>query len=461
MNENDVESESTGINSLPDGLEIAHFIGDSQRFFSAEVFSSILLLFASVSAVVWANSGLHDVYHHMLHLEIAFHFGHYHIEKSLVHWVNDGLMALFFFTVGLEIKREILIGELASFKQAMLPVVAAFGGMAIPGLIYLIFNLGKPTIVGWGIPVATDIAFSLGAIAIFGKKLPFGLRIFLAAFAIADDLGGVLIIALFYTQDLVFPFLVYSGAVVILLFFANALKLQWTPVYVILGIVLWFFVLGSGVHATIAGVLTAMFVPSRGKYPTDLFIEKVRDIINNLKYDEYSGGYWFSILMDHEQYSAVDTVEKACYDVKPPIQRMEHFLHPWVIFVIMPIFAFCNAGLTLGGMSVIKALTHPVTMGIMLGLFVGKPLGITVFSYIACRSGLASLPDGVTWSHILGAAMLGGIGFTISLFISGLSFTDPQILNYSKLGVLNGSIMSALGGIFFLYFKFVYFKKEK
>jgi NhaA family Na+:H+ antiporter len=441
------DSNKTDEIRLPEGPEDVRIFQPYQWFFSSEVSSSILLLFASVIAVIWANSAFAGIYHHLLHTDITFSFGTHQISRSLAHWINDGLMTLFFFTVGLEIKRELIVGELCSLKMAMLPIIAAAGGMAVPALIYAGFNHGTPYMKGWGIPVATDIAFSLGALAIFGKKIPSGLRIFLTAFAIADDLGGVLIIALFYTQNLVVTYLMIAACFVLVLALVNT---RWLPLYVLLGFGMWTAVMGSGVHPTIAGVLTAMFIPVRGKYSVYRFAEKVNKIMRDFRYNEQSGGYWYSILMNQEHLNVVHSLSGACHHVETPLQRLEHALHPWVIFLILPIFALANAGLTFQEMSMSEAVFHPVTLGITLGLFLGKPVGITIFSYLATKAGIASLPEGVRWSHIFGAGLLGGIGFTISLFISGLSFTKPELLNYSKMGVLGGSILSAILGIAFL-----------
>jgi Na+:H+ antiporter, NhaA family len=421
-----------------------------QWFYNREVLSSLLLLFASVSAVFWANSFLSETYHHLLHTRLALIIGHGEFTTTFLHWVNDGLMTLFFFTVGLEIKREIMVGELASPKMALLPVIAAAGGMLVPGLIYFGFNYGTPYMGGWGIPVATDIAFALGAIALLGRKLPVGLRIFLAAFAIADDLGAVMIIALFYTKEIVTSYLVAAIICVFLLLMCNLLWVRRISVYLILGLATWIAVMGSGVHATVAGVVVALLIPARARYSTARFARRVNGIMSGFEYKEHLSEYWYAILLEPSHLNAVHSLEQACHDVETPLQRLEHALHPWVAFLILPIFAFGNAGLSLSEMSFADSITHPVTLGILLGLFVGKPVGVTLASLIAVRSGVASMPEGVRWSHIIGASMLGGIGFTMSLFIAGLSFVTPDLLNVSKLGVLSGSILSGVAGLSFL-----------
>jgi NhaA family Na+:H+ antiporter len=422
----------------------------AQQFFNKEASSSILLIAATVIALVWINSDIGETYHGFWHTKISFTFGHFHISKTLLHWVNDGLMSLFFFTVGLEIKREILVGELATPKKALLPVIAALGGMVVPGLIYVAFNIGSPTIHGWGIPVATDIAFALGAVAVFGRRLPVGLRIFLAAFAIADDLGAVVIIAIFYTKEIVWSNLVISLFLIFGLAVSNFFWIRQTLIYAILGLAVWFFVLGSGVHPTIAGVVVSLFVPARGRYDTDNFLQNVKNITEKFECEEQSCGY--SILLNQEHLYAVQALELACHDVETPLQRLMHALHPWVAFLILPLFAMGNTGLIFKGIVFSETISNPAVLGIIFGLIFGKPIGILLFSYFSVKTGLASLPQEVRWSHILGGAMLGGIGFTMSLFLSELSFTDPHIIDYARIAILTGSILSAVFGMSYLGF---------
>ena len=419
-----------------------------QRFFRKQVASSILLLGATAMALVWANSDIAETYHSFWHTQISFAFGELHVSKTLLHWINDGLMALFFFTVGLEIKREILVGELSSPKKALLPVIAALGGMLVPALIYALFNLGSLTLGGWGIPMATDIAFALGAVAIFGRKLPVGLRIFLAAFAIADDLGAVLIIAVFYTKGIAWFYVFVCFFLILCLALANLLWIRWTLVYAILGLAIWFFILGSGIHPTLAGVIVSLFVPARGRYDTDRFLQNVNEITEQFKCEEQSCGY--SILLNDEHMHAVHAMELACHDVQTPLQRLMHALHPWVALVILPFFALGNTGLTFDSVIFSEMATHAVSLGIFFGLVFGKPLGIMLFSYLAVKTGAASLPHKVQWSHIFGGAMLGGIGFTMSLLISDLSFATIHILNYAKISILIASFVSAVMGVAFL-----------
>lgn len=420
----------------------------AQQFFNKEASSSLLLIAATVIALIWINSDIGETYHKFWHAKISFTFGYFQISKTLLHWLNDGLMALFFFTVGLEIKREILVGELATAKKALLPVIAALGGIIVPGLVYAAFNIGSPTIHGWGIPVATDIAFALGAVAVFGRRLPAGLRIFLAAFAIADDLGAVVIISIFYTKEIVWSNLIISLFLTLGLAIANFFWIRQTLIYAVLGLAVWFFVLGSGVHPTVAGVVVSLFVPARGRYDTDNFLQNVRKITEKFECEEQSCGY--SILLNQEHLYAVQALEMACHDVETPLQRLMHALHPWVAFFILPLFALGNTGLVFKGIVFSETISNPAVMGIILGLVFGKPLGIMLFSYFSVKTGLASLPREVKWSHILGASMLGGIGFTMSLFLSELSFSDPQTLDYARIAILTGSVLSAMVGMSYL-----------
>ncbi len=416
-----------------------------QSFFRKSASSSILLLLAALIAFAWSNSPLAESYHHVWHADVTIRLGPYQLSKSLLHWINEGLMAFFFFTVGLEIKREMLVGELASLRKALLPVAAALGGMVFPAGIYFLLNRGTPEIAGWGIPMATDIAFALGALAVFGTKLPLGLKIFLSAFAIADDLGAVFVIAVFYTEEIVLHYLFISLILILCLAVANLLWVRWTLLYAILGLALWLAVLGSGLHATLAGIIVAAFIPAKAMYNTDRFVEKVNELMDQIECPPEGCG--FTILMNQKHQSAVQSIELACHRVETPLQRLEHVLHPWVAFLVIPLFALANGGLTLGDIDFAQAIASPLTLGILMGLLLGKPLGITLFSYGAVKMNLASLPAGVRWSHIIGASLLGGIGFTMSLFIALLSFTSVEAISYAKLGILAGSVLSALLGL--------------
>ena len=414
-----------------------------QYFFDKLSQAGFLLLGAAVIALIWSNID-GEGYNHFWHQELAISFGAMTLSHSLVHWINDGLMTIFFFTVGLEIKREMLVGGLSDPKRAALPVAAAVGGMVVPALIYFYFNAGLESISGWGIPMATDIAFSLAVLSTLGPKVPFGLRLFLTAFAIVDDLGAILVIALFYTPSI--SFYALGGALIITgcLFLINYLGVRQTFPYAILGILLWLAASKAGLHATIAGVVTAMFIPSRGKYDTDIFLQMVSKRLEKFTCQGESCGQ--SILVNRNHLDAVQDINLACKEVETPLQRLEHSLSSWVGYLILPLFALANGGVSLGGMEPMAALTNPVTQGIGFGLVLGKPLGIFLFTFVIAKVLGTELIQGTTWTQILGAGLLGGLGFTMSLFISNLSFAPGILLEYAKVGIMAGSFFSALLG---------------
>ena len=373
--------------------------GRIQEFIRLETSGGIILMIAAVLAMIIANSPLATAYDAILGTYIKVGIGSFEIAKPAILWINDGLMAIFFFLVGLEIKREVLAGELSSFDKAILPIMAAIGGMAVPGLIYAIINWGTPeNLNGWAIPTATDIAFALGILALIGSRAPVALKIFLLAIAIIDDLGAIVIIAVFYTSQLSINALTISilgFAVAIVL---NRMGIQRTAPYLLVGIVMWVFVLKSGVHATLAGVLIALTIPLKSKNEDEALLYK-----------------------------------------------MEHGLHPWVAFLILPIFAFANAGVNFTGIG-IDDLLQPLTLGIAVGLFLGKQIGVFLATWIGVKSGIARLPENVTWRHVYGVACLTGVGFTMSLFIGSLAFGDADEMNAVRLGVVLGSVLSGLFG---------------
>jgi len=420
-----------------------------QAFAELEASSGIVLLICTVVAFIWANSPGKETYHQLWHTHLAVRIGDFVLDKTLHHWINDGLMVLFFFVVGLEIKREILVGELASPRRAMLPIVGALGGMVVPALIYTSFNAGKEGAHGWGIPMATDIAFAIGAMALLGKRLPLAVKVFLTALAIVDDMGAVLVIALFYTGDLSLVFLAWGAFFLLLLILCNRLGVRHPLVYFLLGVGLWAMFLYSGVHATIAGVLAAMTIPARNLINADEFLEEGRMLLDQF---ERSGVHGDAVAFTPGQQAAVVMLETACENVETPMQRLEHTLHPWVTFLIMPLFALANAGVTLGsghGGS-LSALLHPVGLGIVLGLVFGKQIGIFFFSAIAVRLKVAALPKDATWSHLYGAACLGGIGFTMSLFITNLAFEGSHLVSVAKMSILCASPIAGVTGWLFL-----------
>lgn len=422
-------------------------LGPFHRFFLALTQGSYPLFGAAIAAMIWANAFPHH-YHDFWHAELTVSIGSHALTKSVAHWIDEALMALFFFLVGLEIKRELLVGGLSSPKQALLPIVAALGGMAVPALIFVGLNAGTDTIRGWGIPMATDIAFALAVLSLLGPRVPVGLKLFLSALAIADDLGAVLVIALFYTQSIQLAYLAAAGVLLAVLFAGNMLWVRWTPFYVFFGIALWLAVMGSGVHATVAGVLVALCIPARGKTDTDTFVQSVRRNLEIFECDAESCGR--SILLNRNHLNAVQAIDLACKDVETPLQRLEHDLQPWVAYGVLTLFALANAGLPFSGMSLTGSLASPVTLGVLLGLFVGKPLGIFSFSYLASRLGNAKLPEGVSWPMIFGVGLLAGIGFTMSLFISGLSLDPDTGVGNAKLAIILASLVSGTAGFFFL-----------
>jgi NhaA family Na+:H+ antiporter len=405
----------------------------------------IVLLACAVVALLWANSPLSEYYFRLWSIPVEVRFGNLvDIDKPLLLWINDGLMAVFFFLVGMEIKRELLVGELRSPRKAMLPMAAAVGGMVVPALIYASLNWGTPEIRGWGIPMATDIAFALGALALLGTRAPLALKVFLTALAIVDDLGAVLVIALFYTENLKVNALLYSllfwGAMIAM----NRLGVRSGLAYFLMSVGMWYFMLKSGVHATVAGVLGAFAIPVRSRIDPELFIVRVREYLN--QFDQPITER--TIILSPEQQSAVEAIEREALRVQSPLQRLEHRLHYFVAFFVMPIFALANAGVALGGEGGLN-WTSRVIWGVALGLLIGKPLGIALFPWLAVRLGLAQLPQGINFVHIVGVGFLGGIGFTMALFIAGLAFRGDE-LNYAKLGILAGSALAGAIGFMML-----------
>ena len=371
-------------------------------FLKQESAGGIFLIVAAALALVVANSPLAPAYFGTLETKLNVSFGSFAIDKSLLLWINDGLMAIFFFLIGLEVKREVITGQLSSWDKASLPLAAAIGGMAIPALIYVGFNYDSPeTISGWAIPAATDIAFALGILSLLGPRVPVAMKALLLAIAVIDDIGAITVIALFYTGEINTDMLIGGGIALALLFAVGRMRIASAIPYVLLTIIMWVFVLKSGVHATLAGVTAAMMVPIVAR------------------------------------------------DGSHMLEKMEHGLHPWVAFVIIPIFGFANAGVTLFGLSPADLL-QPVPLGIALGLLIGKQIGIVGFAWIAVKAGIAKLPEGVGWRKIHGLSLLAAIGFTMSLFIGNLAFADPSQIDAVKLGVLSGSLVAAIGGFLLL-----------
>jgi Na+:H+ antiporter, NhaA family len=436
---------------------ISRLMRPVKYFFHLKVAGGILLFLNSVLAMIWANSAWHESYHDLWHAPFSIRLGDFALSYPLEYWINDGLMVIFFFVIGLEIKREILVGELRSMKKALLPIVAALGGVVVPAGLYLAVNQGGPGESGWGIPMATDIAFALGMLAILGRRAPVSLTIFLTALAIADDLAAVLVIAIFYTAKLSVTSLLAGFGLLGLMMVANRLWVRSPIVYALLGVAVWLAFLKSGVHATIAGVLAAFCIPARMLVEPDTFLSAGRQLLD--RFDRLTkampslpeaASRWrgrTGIFQNQHQIETIESLEKVCEYSQTPLQRMERGLHLWVTILILPLFALANAGVEVIGDPTEMLLT-PVTMGVVLGLVLGKPVGIFLFSWIAVKLGWCVLPAGARWKHILAVGCLAGIGFTMSLFITGLAFTDRTLTNEAKLGILVASMIAViLGGI--------------
>jgi len=371
---------------------------------------------------------------------------HWWMGHSITHWINDLLMAVFFLVVGLEIKREILVGELASLKRATLPIFGAIGGMVGPALVYVALNWGDDArLAGWGIPMATDIAFAVGILALLGSRIPNSLKVFLTSLAIVDDLGALTVIALFYTDDLQVQYLGYAGTVVAVLAFMNMMRVRWITLYLVLGLPLWYFVYMSGVHATIAGVLLAFTIPAHARVNAVNFVYSTRKALDIFERAHDDPNH--DVKQSSIRRAAVNAIMHNARYVIPPLHRMEHAIHPWAAFVIIPVFALANAGIEIHG-GVGEIIADPISLGVIFGLFIGKPLGIVLFAWLGVKIGVAVLPRGISWMHILGTGFLAGIGFTMAIFIANLAFsTDPVSLEHAKLAVLIASTLSAIAGM--------------
>jgi len=415
-----------------------------QRFFQSQASGSLVLLAATVLALVWANSPWASSYFDLLHTTFGVSLGGATFALSLQHWINDGLMVLFFFVVGLEIKRELLVGQLSSFRAAFGPVSAAIGGMIVPAVIYLAFNAGTEAARGWGVPMATDIAFSLGILSLFGSRVPIGLKVFLTALAIADDIGAVLVIAIFYSEQVRIAALAVAVILFLLLVAVNRIHLRRPGIYILLGLGVWAAVFASGVHATVAGILVAFAVPVRARMEPKEFLERMRRAgraLESLEEDELTRE---SMLIEPSQMEGLERVHHATGDMIPSGIALEHFLHPVQAFLILPLFALFNAGVALNS-EVVAFPLDPITIGVILGLFLGKQLGVMSALWLAVKSGRAALPEGVGWPMMYGVSCLAGVGFTMSLFISELAFRGVMA-DEAKFGILVGSLLSGVFG---------------
>ena len=447
-----VKQSSTPIPLTP----IRKILHPFEQFLRIESSGGILLLAAAATALIWANvpHGA-ESYVHLWHTPISVVIGNFTLTLTLAHWINDSLMSVFFFVVGLEIKREMLAGELTSPRQAVLPIAAAIGGMIVPALFYTAFNANGPGAAGWGIPMATDIAFAVGVMALLGSRAPLSLKIFITALAIVDDLGAVVVIALFYTAQLNFISLAIAGGLMVLMFIMNRAGFRTPAAYLVIGVGLWLALLDSGMHASLSGVLAALAIPSRRHIDGKDFLARGRQYLDEF---ESAGASGSDIIPNAEQHNAMYDLETSIAAARSPMARLEHLLHPWVMYCIMPIFALANAGVVLvpegatNQPSLLGLLAQPVSIGVMVGLFLGKPIGILLASWIAVRSGFGALPRGVGWTALLGAGCLAGIGFTMSLFIANLGLPEGVLLTEAKLGFLAASVASGIVGSAILLF---------
>lgn len=414
------------------------------EFIKAESFSGILLMIAAALALVVANSPLSEWYVQLFQMKLTVGLEGANISKPLILWINDGLMAVFFLLIGLEIKREVKYGELSTLQSALLPVIAAFGGALIPGLIFYGFNAGTEFLDGWAVAIATDIAFAIGVLALLGSRVPVWAKVFLTAVAVVDDLIAVLVIALFYTSKISVIALGVAGVTLVILIAMNFSNIRRMGLYLFFGLILWVAVLKSGIHATIAGVLLGFLIPASSPKNKSELLDNIDEGVEMLREAQASEG-------EEDSQTAMHHIEGSVEKLESPLHKLEHKLHPIVAYFIMPIFAFANAGVALSAEQTTAALSSTLTLGILFGLFLGKQIGIMGSVWISSKLGWVTLPDSKNvWTIFYGIACLTGIGFTMSLFISGLAFTDPQFIEYSKVGIFVGSLLSGLLGYFFL-----------
>lgn len=420
-----------------------------EDFIHRQTTSGILLMLCAIVAIYVANSQWSEAYHHMLEIPFTIGIPGFQLSKTLHHWINDGLMAIFFFVIGLELKREILVGELANIKLAMLPIIAAIGGMLVPVLIYISINPEGDAINGWGIPMATDIAFALGALALLGKRIPKNLLTFLIALAIVDDLGAVMVIALFYTETINIIALITAAAVVFVLLALNLGGIRRSSPYILFGVVLWIAMLQSGVHATLAGIILAFTIPMQPKYNANRFLSQINEMVIQIKraYQQEE-----NIVKNDELRSRVRALSDGVMLVQAPAQIIERKMHIPTAYFIIPVFSLANAGVPIDWASFGSVITHPVSIGITAGLVLGKLIGIAGFSWLAVKLGVTTLPKGVNFKHIIGAALMGGIGFTMSIFIAELGFAhSAEDLLMAKTGILLASALAGVSGFIWLF----------
>ena len=416
--------------------------GSLNQFMHLETTASLLLFAFSIFALIWANSPYGSAYEQLWHYKFTIGFANtnFHLEKSLILWINDGLMAIFFFVIGLEVKREVLAGELTTLRKASLPIFAAIGGMAFPVLIFLFFNQGKAGADGWGIPMATDIAFTLGILKLLGNRVPLGLKIFLTAFAIVDDIGAVLVIAIFYSANIQWDLIAYAILIVGVLGFLSCKHLYSKYFFFVMGFVVWLLFLKSGIHPTIAGILMAFTIPMYRKINLNDYVQELGGQLQIFKGYKYKNPQ----LLNKKQLEVVDEIETITNQVQSPLQHLEHSLHGWVSYVIMPIFALANAGVVLS-FSGLENTAH-ITLNIAMALVFGNTFGIILLSFLAIKLKLADLPEGVEFKQLLGVSILGGLGFTMSLFITNLAYNDESFIAAAKMGIILSSLIAGFLG---------------
>ncbi len=442
----DLENKTEPANSLnrsyadSDRISARKIVQPLQQFLHTEASGGIVLVLAAAVALIWANGPFAESYHAFVDHHITIDLGFLVLDESVEHWINDLLMAVFFFVAGLEIKRELVHGDLKDPRRAALPIAAAFGGMVVPALVYVAINLGGEGANGWGIPMATDIAFAVGILALVGKRAPASLRVFLLTLAIVDDIGAILVIAIFYTSSLNFGWLGAAALAVGAILVLQRLKVYAIVPYVLLAAFLWLAVFESGVHATIAGVILGLLTPAFPLHPPSAVLGLIHDRLTALRSRPEDG------VADESEQNELENIAVVSRDAVSPLRIWEHRLHPWSAFVILPLFALANAGVELSGDSFGALLTDPVPLGVIVGLVVGKPLGVMAASFLVIRSGVAKLPRGVGWLEMAGVGLLAGVGFTVSIFISGLAFGDPLLVDEAKVGILAASITAGILG---------------
>jgi Na+:H+ antiporter, NhaA family len=419
-------------------------ITTAQSFIRIEAASGVVLLLASIAAMVWANSPWSDAYFDLWHTRISIDASIVHINLDLRSWVNDALMTVFFLVVGLEIKRELVHGGLRDRRSVALPAVAAVGGMALPAAIYALFNAGEPTLQGWGVPMATDIAFAMGVLSLLGRRVPTSAKVFLLTLAIADDIGAILVIAFFYTSDMNLLALGIAGLMLATIVLLNRSGVRNVNVYLFFGAVMWLGMLESGIHATLTGVVLGLLAPATHFYNPATFANVAEDLVSRFRLAQETENI-------EAQEAILAQVEDLSQGTEAPLDRLERSLHPWVSFGIVPLFALANAGVYISGAVAEAAIQSPISQGVAFALLFGKPAGIFLFTFLAVKLRLCEMPPGTTWLHILGIGMLGGIGFTVSLLITGLAFESALLADEAKLGVLCGSIVSGIVGFAFLW----------